>query len=215
MLVERDGEIIQTRASALGDLIKVVILQQYGKLDDFKERYEKYGGVHLSKSQIDSEWPNWISRWIIAQTFTAMALEAFYYDYIQNEVSKTQADKNRTPPQRFEYICVHHLGVNSCEIKPCLDRLLMLNDTRNHWVHNKSAEFEKYKKVKDFFSPEECIQLLMDVFNIIAKHDSNCVVARETYLILKQTQENVMNEVSGIKPHNKSSISDDASSADS
>ncbi|MEC4728977.1 hypothetical protein HWQ46_26040 [Shewanella sp. D64] len=204
MLIERDGQIIQIRASALGDLIKVVILQVYGKLDDFKERYDKYGGMHLSKEQIDTEWPNWTSRWIVAQTFTAMALEAFYYDYIQNEVSKTQAEKKRTPPERFQYICSQHLGIDNEEIAQCLDNIAMLNVTRNHWIHNKSAEFDKYQKVKTFYSPDECVQLLIDVFTVINKHDLDCVVARETCSILEQVQQSVINEVDSLKPHNKS-----------
>ncbi len=203
MLTELDGGITQVRASALGDLIKVVILQQYGKLDDFKQRYVKYGGTALPEDQIETEWPNWTSRWIVAQTFTAMALEAFYYDYIQNEVSKTQADKKRTPPERFQYICCQHLSVDNEKIAECLARLVMLNESRTHWVHNKSAEFERYQKVKAFFSPDECLQLLIDVFTVISKHDLDCIVARETCSILEQVQKNVINELDSLEPHSK------------
>ncbi|WP_268012009.1 hypothetical protein [Aeromonas veronii] len=204
MLIDRDGEIIQIRASALGDLVKVVVLQQYGKLDDFKERYNKYGGEDLSKEHIESEWPNWTSRWIIAQTFTAMALEAFYYDYLQNEVSKTQADKKRSPPERFKFICINHLGLEFKNIKPCFEKLVNLNATRTHWVHNKSAVFDSYEKVRDFFSPDECIQILIDVFSIISCNDETCLVARETMSILKHVQANVVSEVESMLPHNKS-----------
>lgn len=204
MLIDRDGEIIQIRASALGDLVKVVVLQQYGKLDDFKDRYSRYGDSNLSKDHIKTEWPNWTSRWIISQTFTAMALEAFYYDYLQSAVSKTQANRKRSPPERFKYICVDHLGLDFKIVEPCFDKLVRLNSTRTHWIHNKSSEFSSYEKVRDFFSPDECVQILIDVFSIVSGHDKSCVVARETMSILRQVQVNVTNEVESMQPHNKS-----------
>jgi hypothetical protein len=214
MLIEREGEIIQIRSSALGDLVKVVVLQQYGKLDDFKDRYSKYGGEALSKEYIESEWPNWTSRWIIAQTFTAMALEAFYYDYLQNEVSKTQADKKRSPPERFKFICINHLGLEFKSIKPCYEKLVNLNATRTHWVHNKSAVSDSYEKVRDFFSPDECIQILIDVFSIISCNDETCLVAREIMSSLKKVQENVVSEVQSMQPRNKSMQQTDNASVD-
>lgn len=200
MLVEENGVIRQERASALGDLIKVVILQMYDKVTDFKYLYLKYGGVTLTKEKMDFECPSWTSRWIVAQTFTAMSLEAFYFDYIQNNASKTQADKRRTPPERFKYICNELLKVDVNEVNSLFDQLVLLDKTRTHWAHNKSADFENYKKVQEFFSPDECIKILLEVFKLVSKNDINCIVARETVIILKQVQENVANEVAALAP---------------
>lgn len=200
MLVEENGVIHQERASALGDLVKVVVLQQYDKVNDFKYLYLKYGGATLTKEKMELECPSWISRWIVAQTFTAMSLEAFYFDYIQNNTTKTQAGKKRTPPQRFQYICNELLKINTNEVGELFDKLVLLDQTRTHWVHNKSADFDSYKKVQEFFSPDECIKILLEVFELISKSDSNCIVARETANILKQVQENVANEIAALAP---------------
>ncbi|GIU09195.1 hypothetical protein [Shewanella sp. MBTL60-112-B1] len=200
MLVDENGVIHQERASALGELVKIVILQQYDKLNDFKHLYCKYGGKTLPKEQMEIECPSWVSRWIVSQTFTAMSLEAFYFDYIQNNASKTQADKRRTPPQRFQYICQDILKIDSDNVDKLLSKLVLLDKTRTHWAHNKSADFDNYKKVQEFFSPDECIRILFEVFDLISSHDSSCIVARETSLILKQVQNNVANEVAALAP---------------
>ncbi|WP_350431526.1 hypothetical protein ABIS04_14710 [Shewanella sp. H8] len=200
MLVEENGVIHQERASALGYLVKVVVLQQYDKVNDFKYLYLKYGGATLTKEQMELECPSWDSRWIVSQTFTAMSLEAFYFDYIQNNASKTQAGKKRTSPQRFQYICNEILKINTNEVNKLFDKLVLLDKTRTHWVHNKSADFENYNKVPEFFSSDECIKILLEVFELISKNDSSCIVARETACILKQVQENVANEVAALTP---------------
>lgn len=200
MLVDENGVIHQERASALGDLVKIVVLQQYDKLNDFKHLFHKFGGKTIPKEQMEIECPSWVSRWLVSQTFTAMSLEAFYFDYIQNNASKTQEGKRRTPPQRFQYICQDILKISSAKTEPLLNKLILLDKTRTHWAHNKSAEFENCKKVQEFFSPDECIQILFEVFELISNHDSNCIVARETMSILKQVQNNVANEVAALAP---------------
>ena len=147
---------------------------------------------------MEIECPSWVSRWIVSQTFTAMSLEAFYFDYIQNNSSKNQVGKRRTPPERFQYICQGLLKISSEKTEKLLNKLILLDKTRTHWVHNKSDEFESYQKVQEFFSPDECIQILLEVFELISNHDSNCIVARETMHILKKVQSNVANEVAAL-----------------
>jgi hypothetical protein len=198
MLVDKNGVIHQERASALGELVKIVVLQQYDKLNDFKHLYVKFGGKTIPKEQMEIECPSWVSRWIVSQTFTAMSLEAFYFDYIQNNSSKNQAGKRRTPPERFQYICQGLLKISLDKTEKLLNKLILLDKTRTHWVHNKSDEFESYQKVQEFFSPDECIQILLEVFELISIHDSNCIVARETMYILNQVQSNVANEVAAL-----------------
>ena len=192
MLVDENGVIHQERASALGELVKIVILQQYDKLNDFKHLYVKFGGKTISKEQMEIECPSWVSRWIVSQTFTAMSLEAFYFDYIQNNSSKNQVGKRRTPPERFQYICQGLLKISSDKTEKLLNKLILLDKTRTHWV------LESYQKVQEFFSPDECIQILLEVFELISNHDSHCIVARETMHILKQVQSNVANEVAAL-----------------
>lgn len=200
MLIDENGVIHQERASALGELVKIVVLQQYDKLIDFKYLYRKFGGKTIPKEQMEIECPSWVSRWIVSQTFTAMSLEAFYFDYIKNNASKTQEGKRRTPPQRFQYICQDLLNISLDETEKLLNKLTLLDKTRTHWAHNKSAEVESYKKVQEFFSPDECIQILLEVFELVSNHDSNCIVARETMLILKQVQNNVANDIAALAP---------------
>ncbi|MGI2177853.1 hypothetical protein [Shewanella frigidimarina] len=56
MLVDENGVIHQERASALGDLVKIVVLQQYDKLNDFKHLYVKFVSgqltPHTNKNQL-------------------------------------------------------------------------------------------------------------------------------------------------------------------
>jgi hypothetical protein len=203
MLADVAGKIVQIRASGLGDLIRIIILQQYEKLDDFKKRYTKYGAEKLSIERIEEEWPSWNSRWIVAQAFTAMALEAFFYDYILEKESKTQADKKSNPPKRFEYINNTYFKSTDSKFIECHNELIALNKTRNHWIHNKSAELEKYKKIQYHFSPDECICLLISVFDIFSKHDKDYVVAPVTLDILLSVQQHVKSEVEGLPPYNK------------
>lgn len=198
MLTEIDDDIFQERASALDELLRVVILQQFGKVEDFKKLYLKYGRANLTKEEFLTDCPDWVSRWMISQTFSAMALEAFYFDYIQNNASKTQAEKRRSPPERFEYICKGLLKLNIYQYLDVLNELKSLNQTRNHWTHNKSSDFDSYTKVKNFFSPDQCIQLLKSVFEIISIHDSKCIVAREDVSELSEVQNRVKSEINAL-----------------
>lgn len=201
MLVENGGVIRQERASAIGELVRIVILQNLDKLNDFKFLYKKFDADHLnqlSREQIEAECPSYFSRWIVAQTFTAMSLEAFYYDYIQNNASKTQADKKRTPPERFKFICYELLKISSDKIDNLVNKITLLDKTRTHWVHNKSADFANYRKAADFFSPDECVGILTEVFEVIFKYDRDYILAREISFKLKQVQLNVAAEIDAL-----------------
>ncbi|MDN4503704.1 hypothetical protein QX776_14940 [Alteromonadaceae bacterium BrNp21-10] len=201
MLIDDGGIIRQERASAIGELVRIVILQNFDKLNDFKFLYKKFGANQLNKltrEQIEAECPNYFGRWIVAQTFTAMSLEAFYYDYIQNKKSKNQVNKRRTPPERFKFIYYELLKVSSEKIDKLLNKITQLDKTRTHWAHNKSADFINYKKAADFFSPDECLGILTEVFEFVFEYDRDYVLAREINLKLKQVQLNVANEINAL-----------------
>lgn len=201
MLVDDGGVIRQERASAIGELVRIVILQNLDKSNDFKFLYKKFGAHHLnqlSREQIEAECPSYFGRWIVAQTFTAMSLEAFYYDYIQNNASKTQADKKRKPPERFKFICYELLKISSDKIDNLVNKVTLLDKTRTHWAHNKSADIANYRKAVDFFSPDECVGILTEVFEVIFEYDRDYILAREISLILKQVQLNVVAEIDAL-----------------
>ncbi|MEL7966048.1 hypothetical protein AAG587_06715 [Vreelandella neptunia] len=203
MLIDDEGVVRQERASAIGELVRVVILQKVDKLNDFKHLYKKFGGDHLhelSRDEIESECPNWFSRWIVAQTFTAMSLEAFYYDYIQNKASKNQAEKRRTPSERFSFICHDLLKASPVKVVDLVNKVSLLDKTRTHWAHNKSSDFINYRRVKDFFSPDECVEILIEVFGLVFEYDRSYIFAREIHSILNQVQVNAVNEIDALSP---------------
>lgn len=203
VLAEIDGKIAQIRATGIGELIRVVILQYYGNLGDSLERYRLYGDAELTREKILEEFPHWFSRWVIAQTFTAMTLEAFYFDYIKEKESKTQAEKKCSPPEKFKFLAEAHLGLTGKDYAECYSLLKKLNNTRNFWVHNKSAGIGRYKSDQEYFSPDECIALLVRVFKLFYESDRDCHVARFLKEILFEVQENVNSYIGSDLPHNQ------------
>lgn len=201
MLIDDGSVIRQEKASAIGELVRIVVLQSIEKSNDFKFLYNKWGANQLKKltrDKIEKDCPSYFGRWIVAQTFTAMSLEAFYYDYIRNAASKTQADKKRTPPERFKFIFYELLDVGSERIDDLMNKITLLDKTRTHWAHNKSADFVNYKKVVNFFSPDKCVEILNAVFELVLECDRNYILAREVSLMLKKVQLNVANEIDAL-----------------
>lgn len=172
-------------------ILRVVILQANGWAEDFKFLVHKYAPNEIPNDNADIDCPNWTGRWLIAQTFTAMALEAFYYDYVIEKESKTKAENKCSPVARYQYLAETYLGQNNVTDSDLYIQLKALNTLRRHWVHNKSTDLGKYSCPDKYFSPGQCLALLTSVFRLFESNDHSCVVARVSREILEQAQSNV------------------------
>lgn len=191
MLKEIDGDLVQVRGTGLGMILRVVILQADGWAEDFKFLAHKYAPNEIPENNADIDCPNWTGRWLIAQTFTAMALEAFYYDYVIEKESKTKAEKKCSPVERYQYLAETYLGQVNVTDSDLYIQLKALNTLRRHWVHNKSADLEKYSCPDKYFSPGQCLALLARVFGLFESNDPSFVTAKVSKEILEQAQSNV------------------------
>lgn len=198
MLSEINGQIKQTSASNLDRIIKVVTSQELERVEDFKYLYQKYNGQIPDKTTLLLECPSWNNRYLIAQTFTAMTLEAFYYAYVFEKESKTKADKNVPPLIRFVYLAKTYLNQPEIESNYLYSKLKALNTLRNHWVHHKSTKHGKYSNPQTFFAPSECINLIIEVLSLFEKSDRNYLLSSVTKKYLVSVQENVANSINSL-----------------
>ncbi|MCG6231575.1 hypothetical protein [Vibrio furnissii] len=188
MLRDVNGQVIQVRSSGIGELLKVVFLQANDWARDFKYLVQKYENTSIPRENIAFDCPNWDSRWLISQTFTAMVLEAFYYDYIFEKESKNKAEKQCSPVRRYAYIAETYLGQSNVLQSEIYRKLDALNTVRRHWIHNKSAEKTSYKYPEEHFSPGQCLAMLNQVFSVFEDNDPSCTVARVSNDLVKQEQ---------------------------
>jgi hypothetical protein len=198
MLRDVNGQVVQVRSGGIGELLKIVILQANGWASDFKYLVNKYEPKSIPPEVIEHDCPSWDSRWLISQTFTAMALEAFYYDYMLENESKTQAVKKCPPYIRYAYIAEKYLGQSNVTESDLYLQLDDLNKVRNHWAHNKSAEVGSYKFPEKHFSPGQCLALLAQVFSVFEENDPSCIIARVSADILKREQEKISEIIKSI-----------------
>ena len=199
MLKEIDGEIKQIRASNLNRLLKVVVSQELEKVEDFKFLYKKYNGQSLNQEIIERECPSWNNRYLIAQTFTAMTLEAFYYDYYVEKESKNKADnEHKQPLVRFVYLAETYLKQQEVKESDLFSKLQSLNLLRRHWVHHKSTKLGKYSNPETFFTPGECINLIIEVLSLFEKNDKSYLLSSITKEYLASVQENVNYNINSV-----------------
>ncbi|EGR1425834.1 hypothetical protein D8X77_21595 [Vibrio vulnificus] len=199
MLKEIDGELKQIRASNLDRLLKVVVSQELEKVEDFKFLYRKYGGQPLNQELVERECPSWNNRYLIAQTFTAMTLEAFYYDYYVEKESKNKSEnEHKQPLARFVYLAESYLNQSDVEKSDLYSKLQALNLLRRHWVHHKSTEIGKYSNPESFFTPGECINLIIEVLSLFEKHDQSYLLSSITKKYLVSVQENVIHNINSV-----------------
>ncbi|MBO1520180.1 hypothetical protein [Oceanisphaera pacifica] len=192
MLRDVNGQVVQVRSGGIGELLKVVILQANGWASDFKYLVQKNKHKNIPPETINRDCPNWDSRWLISQTFTAMVLEAFYYDYILEKESKSKAEKQSSPVNRYAYIAETYLNQRNVAESNLFLQLDALNKVRRHWVHNKSADVGYYKFPEEHFSPGQCLAILIQVFSVFEKNDSSCLIAKVSIDILKREQEKLV-----------------------
>ncbi len=198
MLKEINEQLIQIRGSGLGMLLRVVILQAYGWAEDFAFLVHKYEPLEIPIDAPDIDCSDWTARWLIAQTFSAMVLEAFYYNYILEKESKSKADNHCSPILRYKYIAEKYLGQKEVLESDMYAQLNALNKLRRHWVHNKSSDLEGYSCPEKYFSPGMCLALLTSVFHLFEKNDHLCIDARVIREILEKAQSHIKETIKSI-----------------
>lgn len=143
-----------------------------------------------SYEELENDYPEFKSFNIVSQTFTAMIVEAFYFDYYHGKVSKRKAEEwsKQSPIKQFEQLSKQYLKVSDCKNSDLYSKLCDLNKVRKRWVHNQSTQIGKYKKYLSYLSADGCIQLLREFFLYFYTHDSNCYTASFTYDALTRLQ---------------------------
>lgn len=189
MLEEVSEEIKQVRASGLSDLINVVALQFKLYIDLLHSFYKTHGRAPTF-DEIQNNYPETKSFSIISQTFTAMIIEAFYFDYCHGKQSKGSAEKwsKQSPIKQFEQLSEVYLKVSNYTETDIYAKLQDLNKVRKRWVHNQSTQIGKYKKNLNYLSPDGCIQLLREFFEYFHTHDKSCITASLTFDALTHLQ---------------------------
>ncbi|HEH9428779.1 TPA: hypothetical protein SIA29_003963 [Aeromonas sobria] len=191
MLEMIDGKIIQKRATGLGKLIKVVAFQFQLYTNILTSIYNEIGKPPTLE-QIKEKHPDLLSVNIVAQVFTAMVIEAFYFDYYYEKTSKTRAEEwsKQSPICKFEQITSEFFHIENPKDLTLYKDLKELNTIRIRYIHNKSSEIGKSQRDLNNFSADGCIQLLREFFHFFAKNDPNCLVASLTYKSLTELQIN-------------------------
>jgi hypothetical protein len=191
MLEDVDGQLVQIRESGLADLLSVVIEQFELHCQMAKEMYKEFGCIPDIKIQQENGYDARNSA-IISQTFTAMIIEAFYFDYYFGKNSKTKAEKwsKQSPMKQFEQLCVNYLNQPEFESLDLHIKLKELNKVRKRWVHNQSTEIGKYRKDLGYLSADGCIQLLREFFEYFHTKDTSCKLAEFTHSVLTELQLN-------------------------
>lgn len=189
MLEQLDEKLVQVRASGLGDLINVVTLQ-FRQYTSLLQRFYEENGRAPNFEELREEYSEFKSFNIISQTFTAMIVEAFYFDYYHGKVSKGKAEdwSKQSPISQFEQLSEQYLNVPNYKESGIYAQLCDLNKVRKRWVHNQSTQIGKYSKDLNYLSADGCVQLLREFFEYFYTHDCSCVSASVIFEALTQLQ---------------------------
>lgn len=189
MFEQVNEELVQVRASGLYDLINVVALQ-FRQYTSLLQRFYKENGRPPNYDELKENHPEFKSFNITSQAFTAMIIEAFYFDYYHGKVSKGKAEKwsQQSPIKQFEQLSEQYLTVSDYKESNLYAQLCDLNKLRKRWVHNQSTQIGKYKKDLNYLSANGCIQLLREFFEYFYKYDRSCLTALITLDFLTQLQ---------------------------
>jgi hypothetical protein len=177
-----DGKLSQIRASGLGALLKIVMEQFQLHCYLAKE------GVEGENVLLDAK-----SITIIAQTFTALVVEAFYFDYYHAKFSKSKAEQwsKQSPIKQFEIIASEIFHDADISNSLLYTDLKDLNRMRKRWVHNQSTQLGKYRKDLNYISADGCVQLLRELFDYFYQKDSSYLLSKHLFDILSDFQYNV------------------------
>ena len=189
MLEEKNGRLTQIRASGMSDLL-IVVVQQFQHYCSEAIQLKLKHQTDLTPETIGKECPENKSRVIISQTFTAMVVEAFYFDYKHGKESKSQATKwsKQSPVAQFVQLSDRYLFVKNSENTDLYNKLTDLNKLRKRLVHNESTSLGNYRKDLNYLTPIDCLDLLIELFAYFYKHDRECHTAKFTFDILSEVR---------------------------
>lgn len=190
MLKIEDGELIQFRASSIGQLLRIVGFQFINHSNDIKVIHSTYGKLP-SPEHIKDLCPEYFDRPIIATVFTGMSIEAFLFDYAAVNRSKTYAEKISNKKISDEYLTITTEVLNSDTAieRSIAQRLKKFNAVRNHFVHNKSTELGKYNKGDlEYLTPDSCVELLCDFFEYFSNADPKYALSTVILKVMKNMQ---------------------------
>ena len=190
MLKIEDNEVVQFRASSLGKLIRILEFQFKHYCSEMALIYSTYG-KNPTPEKIDGICPEYFDRSITATVFTGMIMEAFFFDFAAVKRSNSYAKEisGKTIDKGFSKIAKDIFGMEGSKEADFSDRLERFRKVRVHFVHNKSTELGNYnKKNLDYFSPDGCLQLLIDLFEYFSKMDQEYVLAQIIFDKLSRVQ---------------------------
>lgn len=179
MIEEIEGKLTQVRASGIADLLKVVTEQFVIHCNTVSLVYEKYGKIPEDQCLVQDNLTA-KNQAIISQVFTAMIIEAFYFDYYHGKKSKSKAEEwsKQSPVEQFKYLAQEFWGIENSEDTELYNQLYDLNKVRKRWVHNQSTQLGKYAKDLNYLSADGCIDFLRRFFKFINDQDPSYKAAK-------------------------------------
>lgn len=179
MIEAIEGKLTQVRASGIAELLKVVTEQFIIHCNTVNLVYEKYGkipeGKLLAQESFDAK-----TQAIVSQVFTAMIIEAFYFDYSHGKKSKSEAEKwsKQSPVEKFSSLAKKFWNIENIEEIELYKQLHDLNKVRKRWVHNQSTQLGRYRKDLNYLSSDGCVELLRSFFSFVDEQDPSYKAAK-------------------------------------
>jgi hypothetical protein len=179
MIEEIEGKLIQVRASGIVDLLKVVTEQFVIHCNTVSLVYQKYGKIPEDKCLIQDNL-DLKTQGIVSQVFTAMIIEAFYFDYYHGKKSKSKAEEwsKQSPVKQFSSLAKEFWNIENFEEIELYKQLYDLNKLRKRWVHNQSTQFGKYARDLNYLSADGCVEFLRSFFTFVAEQDPSYKAAK-------------------------------------
>ncbi|RVU32894.1 hypothetical protein [Neptunomonas marina] len=179
MIEEIEGKLTQVRASGIADLLAVVTEQFVFHCNTVNQLYEKYGKIPEDECLVQDNLTA-KNQAIISQVFTAMIIEAFYFDYYHGKKSKPKADvwSKQSPVKQFLSLAQEFWGIKNVEETKLYSQLNDLNRVRKRWVHNQSTQLGKYAKDLNYLSADGCIDFLRRFFKFVNEQDTSYKAAK-------------------------------------
>ncbi|MDR6982553.1 hypothetical protein J2X32_001171 [Rheinheimera pacifica] len=172
MIEEFEGKLIQVRASGIADLLKVVTEQFRIHCNIVNLVNDKYGKIPEDKILVQENL-DVKTQAIVSQVFTAMIIEAFYFDYYHGKKSKSKAEEwsKQSPVKQFSSLAKEFWNIENVEEIELYKQLTDLNKVRKRWVHNQSTQFGKYAKDLNYLSADGCVEFLRSFFCFVDEQD--------------------------------------------
>jgi len=179
MIEELEGKLTQVRASGIGDLLAVVTEQFIFHCNTVSQVCEKYGKIPEDECLVQENLTA-KNQAIVSQVFTAMIIEAFYFDYYHGKKSKSKAEdwSKQSPVKQFISLAQEFWGIKNVQETELYSQLNDLNKVRRRWIHNQSTQLGNYAKDLNYLSADGCIDFLRRFFIFIDEQDPSYKAAK-------------------------------------